>query len=186
MEQIWETVLRNHGKIKSMEIKIDKLQIKDLDEFWEVFSQVMRKDFPGYTKAVVDYFLNKIYTKYNFSHWLNVNWKSIFTAKFDNKIIGFAVLDKPYGGVCFCRWLGVLTEFRNKGVGKELIEKWINYAKDYGCHKIEVSSQPEASVFYKKVGLKLEGKRKLSYFGIDQYIFGKVIGEPNNMAIVRD
>ena len=189
-----------------MEIKIEKLTFQDLDLFWQVFSKVLQTDFPGYTKAVVDYFLNKAYTRANFNYWLSTDWKIVLAAKteghpkallpekgptastfrhvgFRAGIIGFAVLDKPYGGVCFCRWLGVLAEFRNQGVGKKLIEAWLNYAKNSGCHKAEVASQPEAKDFYKKCNLDLEGKRKLSYFGIDQYIFGRVINQPRDMIM---
>lgn len=171
------------GKIRPMEIKIEKLTFQDLDLFWQVFSKVLQTDFPGYTKAVVDYFLNKAYTRANFNYWLSTDWKIVLAAKAEAGIIGFAVLDKPYGGVCFCRWLGVLAEFRNQGVGKKLIEAWLNYAKNSGCHKAEVASQPEAKDFYKKCNLDLEGKRKLSYFGIDQYIFGRVINQPRDMIM---
>jgi len=169
-----------------MEIEIEKLQVKDLNEFWEVFPQILEKDFPGYTKAVVDYFLNKVYTKINFNHWLTTGWKIVLIAKLNGKIVGFAVLDKPYGGVCFCRWLGVLEELRKKGVGKRLIEEWISFAKNHGCHKVEIASQPIAKDFYEKIGLVLEGKRELSYFGIGQYIFGKVIGQPDDEAMTGD
>jgi ribosomal protein S18 acetylase RimI-like enzyme len=179
-----------------MEVKIEKLETKDLNEFWEVFSQILQNDFPGYTKAVVDYFLTKVYTKINFNHWLTTGWKIVLIAKNakeeakdaknKDKIVGFAVLDKPYGGVCFCRWLGVLPEFRKKSLGKRLIDEWVNFAKNYGCHKVEISSQPKARDFYQKVGLNLEGRRELSYFGIDQYIFGKVIGQPDDGVMTKD
>lgn len=168
-----------------MEIKIEKLQPRDLDAFWQVFSQVLRSDFPGYTKAVINYFLNRIYTKKAFNYWLLSSWKIVLVAKLEERIVGFAVLDKPYGGVCFCRWLGILKGFRNKGIGKRLIKEWINYATSLGCHKVELASQPEAKDFYKKCNLDLEGKRQMSYFGIDQFIFGKVIGKPKDEAMTR-
>ena len=169
-----------------MKLKVEKLQAQDLDEFWQVFSQVLQNDFPGYSKAVVDYFLNKVYTRTNFSHWLSTGWKVVLAAKLENsRIVGFAVIDKPYGGVCFCRWLGVLKEFRNKGIGKRLIEEWIKYAENYGCHKVEITSQTTAEKFYKKIGLKQEGRRTLSYFGIDQIIFGKVIGRPKDEVMTK-
>ena len=126
-----------------MEIKVEKLKREDLDEFWQAFSQVMKKDFPGYSKTVVGYFLTKMYSKHNFDYWLKTGWKIVLIANAKNakkyaknaktgtKVVGFAVLDKPYGGVCFCRWLGVLPEFRKNGIGKRLIEAWINYAENY-------------------------------------------------------
>jgi len=169
-----------------IETKIERLTYNDLEPFFIVFNFLLKHDFPGYTPAVVNYFLEKVYTKTAFNYWLNSGWKIVFIAKFDQKIAGFAVIDKPYGGVCFCRWLGVLPEYRNKKIGKKLIEKWIDYARDYGCHKVEIASQPEAKGFYQKCGLDLEGKRILSYFGIDQFIFGKAIGRPSDLAMIKD
>jgi len=169
-----------------MDIKIEKLQFGDLDEFWQVFSQTISNDFPGYSKPVVEYFLTQVYTKNNFQQWLLTGWKIILLAKQETKIVGFAVLDKAYGGVCFCRWLGVLPEYRKRGIGKELMKEWERLGRECGCHKLEVAGQPTAKEFYQKAGLELEGKRKLSYFGIDQFIFGKVIGEPKDEVMIRD
>jgi ribosomal protein S18 acetylase RimI-like enzyme len=176
-----------------MEVSIEKLTLQNLDAFWELFAQTIRHDFPGYSQSVVDYFLTRMYSQYNFQQWLMTGWKIILAAyakaaKGENceKIVGFAVLDKPYGGVCFLRWLGVRPEYRKKGVGKKLIFEWEKYSRGDGCHKIEVASQPEAKKFYQKAGLRLEGKRRQSYFGIDQYIFGKVIGRPDDVIMTRD
>ncbi len=85
-----------------------------------------------------------------------------------------------------CRWLGVKKEYQKQGIGHQLIEAWIGLAKKQGCHKIEVASQPEAKGFYEKAGLTLEGKRISSYFGIDQYLFGKVIGQQNDSAMTKE
>lgn len=169
-----------------MNIKIEKLLFKDLSVFWQLFAQTIKQDFPGYSPKVVEYFLTRMYSQYNFQQWLMTGWKIVLAAKIENKIAGFAVLDKPYGGVCFLRWLGVQPAYRKKGVGKKLIAEWEAYGRKYGCHKIEVAGQPGAKKFYQKVGLRLEGKRELSYFGIDQYIFGKVIGQPKDEIMIKD
>lgn len=171
-----------NGKCK---IIIEKLRLLDLDSFWSVFSRVLKEDFPGYSQAVINYFLNRMYTKANFDYWLQTGDKTVLVVKKENQIVGFAVWDKPYGGVCFLRWLGVLSQMRSQGIGRDLIKGWTEFARNYGCHKIEVASQPEAREFYEKAGLKLEGKRKNSYFGIDQYVFGLVLDEPQDEAMVR-
>lgn len=167
-----------------MEVLVEKIQTKDLDNFWPVFSMVLSEGFPGYSKKVIDYFLQRIYTKVNFDYWLRYNYKIILVAKIENQLVGFMVIE-PYGGVCFTRWLGVLKEHRRKGVGRELINKWLELARQLGCHKVEIASQPEAKKFYEACGLVLEGKRSLSYFGIDQFIFGKVIGRPSEEVMVK-
>ncbi|PIS09133.1 hypothetical protein COT75_03110 [Candidatus Beckwithbacteria bacterium CG10_big_fil_rev_8_21_14_0_10_34_10] len=169
-----------------MTVRIEKLIYKDFEEFYKLYSLTLENDFPGYTKPVIDYFLNKIYTREALINWLSSGWKIVFIAKNQEKILGFAMLDKPYGGVCFCRWLGVLKKARKKGIGKKLINAWLDFSKSYGCHKVEIASQPESREFYEKCNLELEGKRNLSYFGINQYIFGKTIGQPDDEVMTKD
>jgi len=103
----------------------------------------------------------------------------------DKEIIGFLVYDMAYGGVLLCRWLGVLEECRKQGVGKMLAEQAVLEAKALGCHKVELAGQLTARKFYEKCGFKLEGMREKSYFGQDQYLFGKVIGELEEERVIK-
>lgn len=151
----------------------------------EVFKDVLTTEFPEYSANVIKYLLEKMYNQVNFNYWLANNLKIVLIAKTNNNIVGFAVIDEPYGGVSFCRWLGIKKEDQKQGIGKILIKKWLELAKTQGCHKVEIASQPEAKGFYEKIGLKLEGIRKLSYFGIDQFIYGKVIGEPDDKIMTK-
>ncbi len=162
-----------------MNISIEKLTKQDFYDFYTVFKKVLSTEFPGYSKEIIKFFFENIYSIDNFLYWLEKDLKLILVAKSGDNIVGFAIIDNPYGGVSLCRWLGVVKEFQKQGIGKHLIDLWLEIAKNQGCHKVEVAAQPTAKVFYEKVGLKEEGKRENSYFGIDQYIFGKVIGEPN-------
>lgn len=169
-----------------MMINIEFLKQNEVSEFCQVFNKLLIADFPGYSKKVIDFLLNKVYTPQAFAYWLTIGWRPVILAKVNNKIVGFAVMDKPYGGVAFLRWLGVLKEFRHQGVGKHLIQSVVVYAKDYGCHKLEVAAQTQASEFYRKVGLELEGKRRLSYFGIDHFIYGKILGVPKDEVMIKE
>lgn len=160
-----------------MAVQVQQLSSERLDEFITVFFKILRAEFPGYTAQVHDYFERTAYSKDNFKYWLSYNLKIIYVAlnELDN-MVGFAVIDAPYGGVSLCRWLGVQKEYQRQKIGSTLIKTWMELAKKQKCHKVELAAQPEAKIFYEKVGLNLEGKRNLSYFGIDQYVFGKVIG----------
>ena len=157
-----------------MEFTYSKLALLDLHEFWLLFKEVLETEFPGYSPETVRLFLEKLYTEYSFKYYLENNQKTIILARYSKEIIGFAVIDEPYGGVSLLRWLGIKKEYQKKGVGTELIKQWLKVAKEQNAHKGEVAAQPTAKEFYEKAGLELEGHRKKSYFGIDQYLFGKV------------
>jgi len=166
-----------------MSIKV--LLPQNIDQFYPIFSSVLTSEFPGYTSKVVSYLLNRLYTKETLKYWVQRKEKIIFGAYEKDSIIGFAVIDSTYGGVSFCRWLGVLKKYQHKGYGSALIHAWKGYAVRHKAHKIEVAGQSEAKTFYEKMGFDLEGFRKKSYFGIEQLLFGKIIGEPNSENMTR-
>lgn len=168
-----------------MHIEIRAIDQTEIDPFWNLFVEILQTQFPGYTKKVLRFMIEKIYTRTSYIYWLNKSMKTVFLATDNNSAIGFIVIDEPYGGVSFCRWLGLKPEYQRKGIGTQLIKIWIDHAISEGCHKIEVAAQPTAQKFYKKVGLAEEGLRKSSYFGIDQSVFGKVIGKPNDEIMTR-
>lgn len=168
-----------------MKLEIVLLNKEAVGSFYPIFATTMKTVFTCYSPKIIDFFINKVYTPVNLIYWLNNNLKTVVIAKEGDKILGFAMIDQPYGGVSFCRWLGVLKKHQKKGIGRKLVQAWEKLAKSQSCHKIELASQPLARKFYEKVGLKLEGERKLSYFGTDQFIFGKIIGKPNEDQIVR-
>lgn len=168
-----------------MPVQIKALVKDEFGNFYPLFAQAIKTLFACYSPKVTNFFIEKVYTPANFIYWLNHNLKTVIVAKEKDCIIGFAVIDQSYGGVSFCRWLAVLPKHQKKGVGKKLIKAWEKLAQSQGCHKLELASHPFAKTFYEKAGLLLEGKRQLSYFGIDQFIFGKIISKPNEENMTK-
>lgn len=168
-----------------MDITIENLQESEIKSFCTVFKQVLEESFPGYAAEVKKYFTESIYTPAMYQFWIKQKSKYVVVAKYNTAIIGFAVIDSPYGGVSLCRWLGILKQYQNKGIGKKLIKAWGDIAKSDSCHKMEVAAQPQAKGFYEKMGLVQEGFRSNSYFGIDQYLYGKIIGSPDTKVMTN-
>jgi len=166
-------------------MSVRSLSTNDIEEFYPVFSSVLQTEFPGYAPTIVKYLLTRIYTAPTFKFWLQREEKCILGAYHNNQIIGFAVIDSPYGGVSLCRWLGVQRDYQRKGYGTALIRAWNESAMTQKTHKMEVAGQPKSKEFYEKMGFAHEGLRKKSYFGIDQYLFGKVIAEPNAVNMTQ-
>jgi len=171
-----QEIQRGEGQ-ENMKVKVEALREEGVDEFFEVFEKVMRTTCGFYSKKVINYFLGRIYTKESFLKRLQEKVQVVFLGLIGGRISGFLVADSPYGGVAFCRWLGVLKEHQKKGVGKELVDEWIKWAKKNRCHRVQAASVLPAVRFYEKCGLKKEELTKKGYFGIDQYRIGKVVGE---------
>ena len=166
-----------------MNYKIEKLQASQISRFHRLFVELMREGF-DYAPKIKEYFITRRYTVANFKYWLKNDYKGVLVAE-EKDIIGFLVYDMPYGGVLLCRWLGVLKEYRGRGAGKMLVEQAVREAKALGCHKIELAGHLKAKEFYEKCGFKLEGFREKSYFGEDQYLFGKIVGEMEEERILK-
>jgi GNAT superfamily N-acetyltransferase len=168
-----------------MKIAIEILRKERIDEFFEVFEKVMKTACEFYSKRVINYFLGRLYTKESFLIRIQDGTLVVFLGMIDQKTVGFLVADVPYGGVAFCRWLGVLKEYQKKGVGKRLVEEWVKWAKKNRCHRVLAASVTAAVGFYEKCGLKKEGLTNKGYFGVDQYRVGRVIGKIDEESFTK-
>jgi len=170
----------------AMKVKIEELALKDLDRFFKVFEEVIREGFPYYSKNLQDYFIEKDYSKKVFAKNLKEKKRAIFIALEGREIVGFLVVNKPYGGVSFAPWLGVKKEFRGKGIGGKLMSYWEKWAKRAGAHSLLLStSQIRKKDFYLKCGFKFFGTEKKTWFGLDHHKFGKLINKPNEKKILK-
>ncbi len=84
------------------------------------------------------------------------------TAYDGDKVVGWAYLyiiqndrhDEPYG---FLENVYVEKEFRNKGIGRQLVEEVVEEAKNRGCYKLLGTSRhsnTDAHKFYEKMGFQ--------------------------------
>ena len=104
--------LCNYDRIKAMKIKVEKLRREDLDEFWQVFSQIIQRGFPGYSQIVINHFLNKTYTKSNFDYWLSTGWKIVLVAKNPTSQRGASVKENAKGAKKAIRPETALSEIK--------------------------------------------------------------------------
>jgi len=87
-----------------------------------------------------------------------------FVAVSQGKIIGYVTWFFAYftwtGKAIYMDDLYVQPEFRGKGIGKELLNKVLDRAKESGCHKMhwQVSSWNQVAIdFYKSLGAEIVG-----------------------------
>jgi ribosomal protein S18 acetylase RimI-like enzyme len=84
----------------------------------------------------------------------------------DGEVVGWCdIIPKSYEGLTHVGVLGmgILKEYRGKGLGTQLLEKAIEHAKLNGIEKVELDvyeSNLSAVALYKKLGFTVEGKRK--------------------------
>lgn len=110
---------------------------------------------------------------------------TIFVAEIDNKLAGYLF---AIGGTARRNKhsvyivIGILKEFRSRGIGTVLFEKLEEWAKDRNIHRLELTTviRNEAAVgLYKKIGFEIEGTKRNSLFiegeFVDEYYMAKFL-----------
>ena len=88
-----------------------------------------------------------------------------FVATLGDKVLGYvgisSIIDEGY-----ITNIAVFPEYRNKGIGKALLERLFSFARDNSLSFVSLEVRESNSVaiaLYEKLGFKLEGKRKNFY-----------------------
>ena len=128
---------------------IDKMTLSDLNEI----SNNLTSDFDEFwNSSVLESELKNPFSEY-------------IIAKLNNEIVGFAGVIDTVDQLEITN-IVVKKDFRNNGIGNELLEKLIKLAKENGKDKItlEVNSSNSAAIkLYEKNGFKNVGFRKKYY-----------------------
>ena len=129
---------------------IRKARIEDKDEIFVLLNQL-------YENKIKYEIFSKIYE----TKWNNENSYYIVAIN-DNKIIGVLIMEifiqlHRAKKTSFIDDLIVKEEYRNKGIGKLLLQNAISYAKQQDCEVIELTSflsNEKAHRFYETNGFK--------------------------------
>ena len=98
-------------------------------------------------------------------------------AEESNEIVGVA-LGREYAGLCHLLFIGVKKEYRRKGVGASLLNRFIEEAKERKAHKIWLFTSPSllpAIKLYIKNGFLPEGFLRKHTRRLDLIIYSKFL-----------
>lgn len=102
----------------------------------------------------------------------------ILVAEKGEKIVGFAKGRLNPWGVSTMNFMGVDPLYRRKGIGRNLVEEYINESKLRGYHKICLRTAPTlkpAIRLYVELGFVPEGLMRRHAYGTDIIIYSKFI-----------
>lgn len=98
-------------------------------------------------------------------------------AEEDNEIVGVA-LGQESGGVCTIGFLGAKKEHRRKGVGTNLLSRFVKEAKKRKAHKVSLRTSPNllpAVKLYVNNGFIPEGFLRKHIRGLDVIVYSKFL-----------
>jgi ribosomal protein S18 acetylase RimI-like enzyme len=104
-----------------------------------------------------NYFVNEMDNPERFKLFLEKN-PSLSIMALDNKIIVGTVLGSFDGRRGYIQKLVVGKEFRNNGIGKQLVDRMITKLKSLGVTYIPLAIEPDKLGFYEKCGFMKSGQ----------------------------
>ena len=99
-----------------------------------------------------------------FEHWNDdlkispefISNNNVWVAVHNNEILGFTAISIK-DAVAELEHMWVTPEYMKKGIGKTLMKTVIEYCEDAGMESLRIESDPNARVFYEKMGARLVG-----------------------------
>lgn len=110
----------------------------------------------------------------------------LFLAYLENKVVGYLLTNKQFGGVSFGHWLGVDKDFQKQGIGSKLLSAWERDALKQGAHALEINTFEKDRLFYKKCGFIEAGKAPDFWFGVEHFWFYKPLRKSNEKVFLRE
>lgn len=169
-----------------MNYKIYKATEKDIDVFFPFFENSIQTEFPEYTANTRKYFVEEDYSKEAIEKNLQEKRSNLFLAKEENKIVGYMLSTKTYGGVSFANWIAVDKDYQGQGIGTALLQIWEKQALEEGAHKLHVWTDIRNLDFYKRQGFILLGKIPDDYYGADDYFFYKILRKSDEKVFLKE
>lgn len=129
-----------------------------------VFRKLETKDYDSFL-PLIKQFRETYFTQSDFEMQLNNILKSseIWIVEYENKIIATGTIIYEYKFIFNLTKLAHIEDvcvdvnYRNRGIGKKLINFLIDKAKDAKCYKISLNCNETNEEFYKKCGLETRG-----------------------------
>jgi GNAT superfamily N-acetyltransferase len=151
-----------------MNIAFRKLTQYDLDVFIEMRINQLQEEG---AKSSFDLKPNlyEYYTKHlqdgTFISWLAIDDEKIVATSGMSYVEKPPYYSNPNGKIGLLSSMYTLKEYRRKGIAKELLNKLLNEAKDYGCGAIQITASDMGVLLYSDCGFVKNGN-------FMQYTFG--------------
>lgn len=162
-----------------MNITIRSLSEVDMPLLKAIYSQSIQRDFPEFSQGIRDFLTTGRYEAFSMS-------LPIKLGAFDGeKLAGFLLADKHFGGVVYVMWLAIAKDYQKKGIGTKLLAEIEKIALGVGAHQLLLETFERDIDFYKKKGFEMVGLNKKGYFGTDNYVMSKAIQEPKEENFLK-
>lgn len=162
-------------------MKIREMRVLDIKDYidcsariWETLREQLPQEF-------VDRNLNWLKREGAREAWMRVienpSW-IVIVAEEESLIVGVAQGNVDWGRLSHLGFLGVDRRYRRRGIGRGLLERFIDRSRELGADKISLETSPAlkpAVKLYAEAGFLPEGFLRRHKLGVDMIVYSKFV-----------
>lgn len=154
-------------------VKIGRLRKSDIPGFCKLLLKIFDEGFSYYPKKAQIY-NKKYWSQERLSDYLFKNSRLLLIAKDGQRPVGYLIGKYYSSGNSSILWLGVLPEFRGKGVGGRLVRFWEKWAVKKGAKRLRTSTANfDNERFYTNLGFAKLPVMERNDWGMKKLVFIK-------------
>lgn len=165
---------------------VRKANLSDFSEFYELLTKTLSGNYFVYSKNSRAFTLDEDLPKEDLRKYIKEGKRILFLAYSKNKAIGYLLTFKTRAGVAFAQWLAVDSAFQKHGIASGLLELWEKEAFGEGAHILQLWTTKNDIPFYLNRGFKKGGSFPQSWFGVDHFLFYKILRKPNEKVFLKE
>jgi len=166
--------------------KIAQAKVEDFDKFYNLLTKTLRGNYFLYSKNSIAFTLDEDLPKEDLKKYIKEGKRKLYLAFSKNNIIAYLLTFKPRAGVAFAQWLAVDKGFQKQGVASKLLSFWEKEALNDGAHILHLWTTKNDIPFYENRGFTKGGSFPQSWFGVDHYLFYKILRKPDEKLFLRE
>ena len=162
-------------------MQIREMLAQDIEEYIECSARIwetMREHLP---EEFVERNLNWLRREGAKEAWVNVlnnpSWV-VLVAEESKSLVGVAQGHVDWGRLSHLGFLGVDRGYRRRGIGRALLERFVEESRELGADKISVETSPAlkpAVKLYAEAGFLPEGFLRRHRLGVDMIVYSKFL-----------
>ncbi len=169
------------------EITFSEGKLSEFNKFFKLFSKSLKEQFDNFPKNAIAFYLEIGYPKLSLKKQIKSGKRNIFLAKNSkNEVVGYLLSSQDWGGVNIALWLAVEKEYQKRGIATKLLKLWEEYSKKHKNHALLLYTRKANRSFYKERGFLEAGLLPSFWFGVNSYIFYKILGSAKEEDYLAD
>ena len=168
------------------DIKITKAKISDFEKFYQLLTKTLMGNYFLYSKNSSAFTLDEDLPKKDLKKYIGEGKRILYLAYSKNKVVAYLLTFKAHAGVAFAQWLAVDKDYQKHSIASKLLSLWEKESLSNGAHILQLWTTKNDIPFYLNRKFKKGGIFPQSWFGVDHYLFYKILRKPDEKVFLKE